>query len=71
MQGWFFGASQVLAASQARAVDLSIPEEKQFQNVVEEMAIAAGIPPPKAYVLPDSDPNAFAVGRDPSTPRSR
>jgi len=65
MQGWFFGASQVLAASQARAVDLSIPEEKQFQNVVEEMAIAAGIPPPKAYVLPDSDPNAFAVGRDP------
>ena len=65
MQGWFFGASQVLAASQARAVDLSIPEEKQFQNVVEEMAIAAGVPPPKAYVLPDSDPNAFAVGRDP------
>ena len=66
MQGWFFGASQVLAASQARAVDLSIPEEKQFQNVVEEMAIAAGVPPPKAYVLPDSDPNAFAVGRDPA-----
>lgn len=66
MQGWFFGASQVLAASQARAVDLSIPEEKQFQNVVEEMAIAAGVPPPRAYVLPDSDPNAFAVGRDPA-----
>ena len=30
------------------------------------MSIAAGVPPPKAYVLPDSDPNAFAVGRDPA-----
>jgi heat shock protein HtpX len=38
----------------------------QFQNVVEEMAIAAGVPAPKAYVIPDADPNAFATGRDPA-----
>jgi len=43
-----------------------VPAEKQFVNVVEEMSIAAGIPPPKAYVVPDPDPNAFAVGRDPA-----
>ena len=29
------------------------------------MAIAAGIPKPKLYVIDDSAPNAFATGRDP------
>ncbi len=66
MQGYYFGASQVLAASSARPADTNVPAEKQLVNVVEEMAIAAGIPAPKAYVVPDPDPNAFAVGRDPA-----
>jgi heat shock protein HtpX len=39
---------------------------RQLQNVVEEMAIAAGIPVPTLYVIPDSDPNAFATGPDPA-----
>jgi heat shock protein HtpX len=39
---------------------------RQLQNVVEEMAIAAGIPVPKLFVIPDSDPNAFATGPDPA-----
>ena len=38
---------------------------RQFENIVEEMAIAAGLPKPKAYVIADDDPNAFATGRDP------
>ena len=38
---------------------------RQFQNVVEEMAIAAGLPVPQTYLVPDPDPNAFATGRDP------
>jgi len=38
---------------------------RQFVNTVEEMAIAGGVPPPRAYVIPDDDPNAFATGRDP------
>ena len=29
------------------------------------MSIAAGLPQPKVYVVPDPDPNAFATGRDP------
>jgi heat shock protein HtpX len=33
--------------------------------VVEEMAIAAGVPPPKAYVIPSAGMNAFAAGRRP------
>jgi heat shock protein HtpX len=62
---WFGGASEVLHATMARPARLDDPLEKQFVNVVEEMAIAAGLPVPKAFVVPDDDPNAFAVGRDP------
>jgi heat shock protein HtpX len=42
-------------------------EERQLLNVVEEMAIAAGLPRPRVYLIDDSDPNAFATGHDPST----
>lgn len=39
------------------------PDEKKFVNVVEEMAIAAGIPVPMAYVLEnEKGMNAFAAG---------
>jgi len=37
---------------------------QQLDNVVEEMAIAAGLPKPVIYLVPDPDPNAFATGRD-------
>ena len=36
-----------------------------LENVVEEMAIAGGLPKPAIYVVPDSDPNAFATGTGP------
>jgi heat shock protein HtpX len=38
---------------------------RQLENVVDEMAIAAGLPRPRVYVVPDPDPNAFATGRGP------
>ncbi|MEO0101914.1 MAG: M48 family metalloprotease [candidate division WOR-3 bacterium] len=38
----------------------------QLHNVVEEVAIAAGIPKPKVYVLEEDFPNAFATGRNPN-----
>jgi heat shock protein HtpX len=62
---WFGGAREVLSSTYARPARLEDPLERQFVNVVEEMSIAAGLPVPKAYVVPDDDPNAFAVGRDP------
>ena len=34
-------------------------------NVVEEMRLAGGLPPPRVWVIDDSAPNAFATGRDP------
>lgn len=39
------------------------PEERQLRNVVEEMAIASGLPVPQVYVLDrESGVNAFAAG---------
>ena len=65
---WRKGPQQVLWSTGARP--LTTPqtfEEKQLDNVVEEMAVAARLPKPKVYLIDDPDPNAFATGRDPST----
>lgn len=50
----------------AAATDDDRLRYRQFENIVEEMAIAAGLPKPAAYVIADDDPNAFATGRDPA-----
>jgi heat shock protein HtpX len=46
----------------------AIPADRQihydFYTVTENLSLAAGIPKPKAYVIEDSAPNAFATGRD-------
>ncbi|MGH7991635.1 MAG: M48 family metallopeptidase, partial [Limisphaerales bacterium] len=43
------------------------PNERKLLNVVEEMAIASGVPMPKVYVLDDEKGiNAFAAGHTPS-----
>jgi Zn-dependent protease with chaperone function len=42
------------------------PDERKLRNVIEEMAIAAGVPIPKIYVLDDEKGiNAFAAGHAP------
>ena len=42
--------------------EVSNAEEQCLLNVVEEMAIAAGVPVPSVYVLPEEGINAFAAG---------
>ncbi len=60
------GPEKVLWATGAREViDPQDDAERQLVNVVEEMAIAAGLPRPRMWVVPDDDPNAFATGHDP------
>ena len=59
------GDRAVLDSTHARPLDLSDPRQKTLDNVVEEMAIAAGLPKPAVYVVPDPDPNAFATGSGP------
>jgi heat shock protein HtpX len=60
---YFYGDRAVLASTHARAV--TPQQEPRLHNVVEGLAIAAGIPKPKVYVVPEAAPNAFATGRDP------
>jgi heat shock protein HtpX len=58
-----YGDRIVLSSSHARAV--SAAEEPRLHNVVEGLALAAGLPKPAVYVVPEQSPNAFATGRDP------
>ena len=65
---WKNGAERVLWAAGAwEIIEPGTPEQRQYVNVVEEMAIAAGVPRPRIWLVPDDDPNAFATGRDPAT----
>jgi heat shock protein HtpX len=65
---WKFGPEKVLWATGAwELVEPATPEQKQLVNVVEEMAIASGVPRPRIWIVPDTDPNAFATGRDAAT----
>jgi heat shock protein HtpX len=59
------GDKAVLESTHAVPVDTRDPKQRTLDNVVEEMAIAAGVPKPAVYVIPDSDPNAFATGTGP------
>lgn len=62
---WRHGPERVLWATGAwEIIEPATPEQKQLVNVVEEMAIASGLPRPRIWVVPDADPNAFATGRD-------
>lgn len=53
----------VLAISRARPVKKE--EYPYLYNVAEGLAIAAGLPKPRCYVIDDTAPNAFASGRNP------
>jgi heat shock protein HtpX len=59
------GDKAILTSTHARPLNPADPREKALDNVLEEMAIAAGLPKPAGYVIPDPDPNAFATGADP------
>ena len=62
---WSFygGAQTILSISGAKEIPYEI--DPQLHNVVEEIAIAAGIPKPRVFLIDDTALNAFATGRDP------
>jgi heat shock protein HtpX len=60
---FYEGDSAVLSLSNARPAT-----KKEFPflvNTVEGLAIAAGVPMPKVYVIEENSINAFSTGRDP------
>jgi heat shock protein HtpX len=56
----------ILSSTHARELDPKDPKQAQWQNVVEEMSIAAGIATPATFIIDDNDPNAFATGKGPA-----
>lgn len=60
------GPEKVLWATGARQLTTPVTDaEVRLANVVDEMAIAAALPRPRVWIVPDADPNAFATGQDP------
>ena len=60
----FFGGDRIVLAS-TRAKEVTPQDQPRLHNIVEGLSIAAGIPKPRVYVVPEQAPNAFATGRDP------
>lgn len=66
IQSWvsyYFADSIALATTGAQEA----PKEQfgELHRVVENLAITAGLPKPRIYVVDDPAPNAFATGRNP------
>ena len=59
---YWFSDRQVLRMTNAKPALRA--EHFDFYTVAENMAITAGIPLPKLYVIDDPAPNAFATGRN-------
>jgi heat shock protein HtpX len=62
-----FSSGDQILLSASKAVPVTHDEHPQLFNIVEEMKIAAGLPMPKIYIIPDPAPNAFATGRNPQS----
>jgi heat shock protein HtpX len=60
---YLYGDRVVIASTRAREV--TPDEQPRLHNIVEGLSIAAGIPKPRVYVVPEVALNAFATGRDP------
>lgn len=63
MVGYWFSDKIALAMSGAQEV--SVHEAPDLHRMVERLAMQAGIPKPRVYIIPQDTPNAFATGRNP------
>src|SRR3990167_2659063 len=58
---WF---SDKIVVKMAGARPAPNAEFSELHNIVENLAITAGLPKPKIYIINDPAPNAFATGRN-------
>ena len=65
MVSYFAGAPLILGSVHGQPLTPDTPKHQMVLNVIQEMAVAARLPVPKAYFIPDPAPNAFATGRNP------
>lgn len=59
---WF---SDKIALHSAHAQEADPVQFLELHRIVENLAITAGLPKPRVYIIDDPAPNAFAAGRDP------
>jgi heat shock protein HtpX len=62
---YWYSDSIVLSISNAQPIDTKNPEGKRIYRLLENLAITAGLPMPKLYIINDTAMNAFATGRNP------
>ncbi|PJA45143.1 zinc metalloprotease HtpX [Candidatus Uhrbacteria bacterium CG_4_9_14_3_um_filter_50_9] len=60
---YFKGDKVALATAGAKEIQKA--DNPRLYRMVENLAITAGVPTPKVYVIQDASANAFAAGRDP------
>jgi heat shock protein HtpX len=60
---YWFSDSMVLKLYRAREVDAS--SAPQLVQIVSELTQRAGLPMPRVYLIDETQPNAFATGRNP------
>jgi len=60
---YFAASSQALALTGAQQIQKA--DNPRLFRIVENLAIATGLPMPKVYIIDDPAPNAFSTGRDP------
>jgi len=48
------------------AQEIGEQDHPAFYGMVRRLALQAGLPMPKVYIIPDDSPNAFATGRNPN-----
>jgi heat shock protein HtpX len=56
--------SDKIALSLSKAVPADPKEYLELHRIVENLAITAGLPKPRVYIINDPAPNAFATGRN-------
>src|SRR6185312_4826337 len=64
MNVWAYWFSDSVAIAQAHAYPADENQYKELHRIVENLAITAGLPKPRVYIIDDPAPNAFATGRD-------
>ncbi|MGH7873870.1 MAG: M48 family metallopeptidase [Candidatus Binatia bacterium] len=62
LTAYYGGGDMILSSLGAEKLNLQIPEHREVQNVVTEMALASGSSMPRIFVVFDAAPNALATG---------
>ncbi len=62
ISSYWFSDKIVLQATKAKPIEKK--DDPELYRIVENLSITAGIPMPKVFILNESQPNAFATGRD-------